>query len=78
LLAHAERRERFDGRQSPRVVDTTGAGDAFVGALAAWLAAGRPLDDAIRAGNAAGALSVGAAGARAALPRREEIEAMLG
>lgn len=77
LLAHGERRERFDGRQPVRVVDTTGAGDAFVGALAAWLASGQSLEAAIRAGNAAGALSVSATGARAALPRRDEIEALL-
>jgi ribokinase len=78
LLAQGERRERFNGQQPPRVVDTTGAGDAFVGAFAAWLAAGQSLEDAIRAGNAAGALSVSAAGARTALPRRNEIEALLG
>lgn len=77
LLAHGERRQRFDGLRAPSVVDMTGAGDAFVGALAAWLASGHTLEHAIRAGNAAGALSVSAAGARAALPRREEIQALL-
>ena len=77
LLADGDRRERFAGYVAPAVVDTTGAGDAFCGALAAWLAAGASLDDAIRAGNAAGALSVSAAGARAGLPTRDQIAALL-
>ncbi len=78
LLAHGERRERFNSRQpAASVVDTTGAGDAFVGTLAAWLADGRPLDEAIAAANAAGALSVSALGARDGLPDRSKIEALL-
>ncbi|MER8461214.1 ribokinase [Mesorhizobium sp. M1300] len=40
------------------VVDTTGAGDAFNGALAAGLASGLTLADAVRRGTAAGALAV--------------------
>lgn len=40
------------------VVDTTGAGDAFNGALAAGLASGLPLTEAVRRGTAAGALAV--------------------
>lgn len=78
LLAQGERRERFDSpRPSADAVDTTGAGDAFVGALAAWLAFGSGLEDAIRAANAGGALSVEAPGARGGLGRRAEIEALL-
>lgn len=46
------------------VVDTTGAGDAFAGALAAALAHGASLADAVGAGMAAGAQAVGRAGAR--------------
>jgi ribokinase len=46
------------------VVDTTGAGDAFAGALAAALADGASLADAVGAGMAAGAQAVGRAGAR--------------
>jgi ribokinase len=46
------------------VVDTTGAGDAFAGALAAALAGGASLADAVGAGMAAGAQAVGRAGAR--------------
>lgn len=46
------------------VVDTVGAGDAFVGALAASLAAGRPLPEAVAAGVAAGTHAVTHRGAR--------------
>lgn len=46
------------------VVDTTGAGDAFVGALAAHLAAGRPLREAAAAAVEAASRSVTAQGAR--------------
>lgn len=55
---------RADGssghRPAPRVpvVDTTGAGDAFVGALTAALAEGRSFDEAVESGVAAGALAV--------------------
>ncbi|MGH2381403.1 MAG: ribokinase [Candidatus Limnocylindria bacterium] len=78
LLVDGQRRERFEGRLAPRVVDTTGAGDTFCGVLAAWLADGRPLDEAIVAANAAGSLSVAAAGAREGMPTRDSIEALLG
>jgi ribokinase len=50
------------------VVDTTGAGDAFSGALAWCLAAGRPLAEAVELASVAGALAPGAVGARAGLP----------
>lgn len=61
-----------------RAVDTTGAGDAFVGALAAALAA-EPEDfmAAARFANAAAAVSVTRPGAAPAMPRRAEILAQL-
>jgi ribokinase len=59
------------------VVDSTGAGDAFCGALAAWIAAGSPLADAVRAGVAAGSLAVTRDGAQPSLPRRAEIVELL-
>jgi ribokinase len=55
-------------------VDTTGAGDAFNGALAWSLASGYSLDEAVRWATAAGALACRALGARASLPDREELE----
>jgi ribokinase len=57
------------------VVDTTGAGDAFVGVLAAALDRGEPLAQAIRRGCVAGSLSCRATGAQAALPDSAAIEA---
>jgi ribokinase len=77
LLARGERRDRFAGFLAPQVADTTGAGDAFCGALAAWLADGKPLEEAIVAANAAGALSVGAPGARDGMPTGPELEAFI-
>jgi ribokinase len=78
LLADGDRRERFDGVLAGSVVDTTGAGDAFCGALAAWIASGASLDEAIRAANAAVSLSVRAAGARDGMPVRSAIVDLLG
>lgn len=60
-----------------KVVDTTAAGDAFVGALAVALAEGRPVAEAAAWANAAAAVSVTRAGAQPSLPRREEVEAMI-
>ncbi len=55
---------RLPAEPAREVVDTTGAGDAFAGALAAALAGGGGLDDGVRAGLIAGAAAVGRPGAR--------------
>ena len=64
---------------APRVDarDTTGAGDAFNGALAAALGAARSLAHAVAFANCAGALAVTEIGAQAALPRESQILALL-
>lgn len=56
------------------VVDTTGAGDAFVGALAAQLSKGVSFEGAVGFAVHAGALAVTKAGAQSSLPSAEEIE----
>ena len=60
-----------------RLVDTTGAGDAFVGGLAAALAEGRSVDEATRFGTALAASACGAAGAQGYRQRRTDIEPMI-
>lgn len=77
LLAEGSDRERFPGYAAPAEVDATGAGDAFAGVLAAWLADGRPLAEAIQAANAAAALSVSVAGAREGMPFRDALMAFM-
>jgi ribokinase len=59
------------------VVDTTGAGDAFCGALAAAFDAGMEMSDAVSRAVVAGALATTAFGARSAMPMAEELEAAL-
>ncbi|MGL4648774.1 MAG: PfkB family carbohydrate kinase, partial [Caldilineaceae bacterium] len=60
-----------------KAVDTTAAGDAFVGAFAVALSQGRSPVEAARWGNAAGAIAVTRAGAQPSLPSRAEVEALL-
>ena len=59
------------------VVDTTGAGDCFDGALAVALAEGRPIDEAVRFATHAAALACTRLGAQSAQPERAEVEATL-
>ncbi len=59
-----------------RAVDTTGAGDTFCGVLAARMASGRALPDALAAAQRAAALSVTRFGAYAALPTMEELRGL--
>jgi len=60
-----------------KVVETAGAGDAFVGGFAAALAGGAEPLEAARFGSAAAGISVTRAGTAPAMPRRAEIEALL-
>lgn len=60
-----------------QVVDTTGAGDAFTGALAVALARGDDIDSAVRYAGAAGAHAVGTAEVIPSLPRPDDLAALL-
>ena len=60
-----------------KVVDTTGAGDAFNGGFAVALGEGKPLEEAIRFGNAVAGLSVTKMGTAPSMPTRAEVEALL-
>lgn len=74
----------FDGHQhvfvkgfKTDVVDTTGAGDTFNGALAYGIVEELNLADAVKFANAAGSLSVEKFGAQGGMPSREEVEERL-
>lgn len=75
--ADADGGERIAAERA-QVVDTTGAGDAFNGGLAAALADGAVLADAVRHANRVAALKVERAGAAAAMPTGGEVRARFG
>jgi ribokinase len=58
-----------------QAVDTTGAGDAFVGSLAYFLAAGAPVTEAMARANQVAAVSVQKAGTQASFPTQAELPA---
>jgi ribokinase len=58
-----------------KAVDTTGAGDCFVGAVAAQLAAGTSIHDALHYANAAASICVQRMGAAPSMPTAAEVEA---
>jgi ribokinase len=71
-----EKTERF-AAISVEVVDSTAAGDTFIGVLVAALSEQRPMDEAIRYASVAAGLSVRRAGAQPSIPQRAEIEAYM-
>jgi ribokinase len=60
-----------------KAVDTTGAGDCFVGAVAAQLAGGKTIADAFRYANSAASICVQRMGAAPSMPTGAEVEAAL-
>ena len=72
LVVGPEGRTHVPGVPVP-AVDTTGAGDAFCGAVVTFLAEGLPMVEAARRANAVAAVSVTRAGTQASFPRREEL-----
>jgi ribokinase len=87
FVSHADEDLRGDAtafyRLDPervRAVDSTGAGDAFNGALVAAMLrfAGRPFRDAVRHANRSAALSTEAVGTAPVMPRFDEVAARFG
>jgi ribokinase len=76
LLVKSEKTELIP-TFSVDVVDTTAAGDAFIGGLSAALLKGKPLEEAVRYGNASGALAATKFGAQPSLPTVDEVETLL-
>ena len=74
LFANGKGFEHFPASQV-KAVDTTAAGDTFVGGFAAALASGKSEAEAIRFGQVAAALSVTRAGAQPSIPTLSEVQA---
>lgn len=77
VLALAGREEIAVPGRVVTAVDTTGAGDCFVGAFAAQLAEGAPLRAALAFANAAASISVQRMGAGPSMPTAAEVAAVL-
>ncbi len=74
----------FDGEKEVLVpsykvdaIDTTGAGDTFIGAFGTAIAEGKSIIESITFGNRAASLSVTGFGAQGGMPSREEVERKL-
>lgn len=76
LAVTATGHELVPGRKV-KAVDTTGAGDCFVGSLSARLAAGDALADAMRYANVAASIACTRIGTGTAMPQAEEVLAAL-
>jgi ribokinase len=76
LLVNTETSKHVDSFPV-KVIDTTAAGDAFIGGFAASLLQNKPLVGCVRYGCACGALAVTKFGAQPSLPTREEVESFL-
>lgn len=77
VLALAGREEFAVPGRVVKAVDTTGAGDCFVGALAAQLADDVPLRTALAFANAAASISVQRMGAGPSMPTAEEVASVI-
>lgn len=76
LVLHAGRAQHVPA-MAVQPIDTTAAGDAFCGVLAAGLATGQPVKRAVAMAVAAGALATTVPGAVPSLPHRRAIQALL-
>ena len=77
VLALAGREEFAVPGRAVKAIDTTGAGDCFVGALASQLASGVQLRAALAFANAAASISVQRMGAGPSMPTAAEVAAVL-
>jgi ribokinase len=73
-LALADGRSQLIEGRAVKAVDTTGAGDCFVGAVAARLAAQKSIGDALKYANVAASICVQRMGAAPSMPTAAEVE----
>ncbi|HET6413872.1 MAG TPA: ribokinase [Anaeromyxobacter sp.] len=73
VLSATEGEVRHHPARPVRAVDSTAAGDTFIGGLCTALVEGRSLDRAVAFAQAAAAISVTRPGAQTSIPRRDEV-----
>jgi len=73
LIATEAGISRIPAYSAPRVVDTTGAGDAFAGGFLAATMKGCPLEEAARVGHAAAAMIVATVGGHTGAPTLSDL-----
>jgi len=76
LLVNQGRVTYIPGRKV-KVVDTTGAGDAFIGSLACFLGERQPIEVAVRNANAVASVSVTKIGTQSSFPTRDEVKNLI-
>ncbi|MDX5475027.1 MAG: ribokinase [Bacillaceae bacterium] len=77
LLEQGQTEGKLISGYQVKAIDTTGAGDAFNGGFAHFLAEGKSVEESCRLANAVAALSVTKFGTAPAMPFRKEIEAFI-
>jgi ribokinase len=77
IVALINGRQHVDIGRAVKAIDSTGAGDCFVGAVAALLADGQPLSSALGYANIAAAVCVQRMGAAPSMPTIAEVSAFL-
>jgi len=77
VLAVIEGKASVVPGRAVKAVDTTGAGDCLVGALAAQLAGGKAIHDALAYANAAASICVQRMGASPSMPTAAEVAAII-
>jgi ribokinase len=77
VVALIDGQSHVDLGRAVKAIDTTGAGDCFVGAVAALLADGQPLRSALGYANIAASICVQRMGAAPSMPTAAEVEAVL-
>jgi ribokinase len=76
LLATEQQRQHIPAKKV-KTLDSTGAGDAFIGSLAYFVAAGKTLPEAVRRANDIAAISVQAPGTQSSFPNAADLPAEL-
>jgi len=77
VLALIDGKPSIVAGRTVEAVDTTGAGDCFVGAVAAQLAGGQSIRDALDYANAAASICVQRMGAAPSMPTAAEVDALI-